>query len=152
MDRSSEALEFARHAWDFYDAARGAERLLGERDEYQLGASLPVACLFGTAMELALKAYLLSRRESLSDAADRGHDMARHFHDASKLGLGNLVRITVGDGQLIAALSQLCAMPPAQYVALPADTIPDFASMRKLCDTLVDVACAMAGYERPVYD
>lgn len=53
-------VEFARHAWDFRDAALGEEHVLGERDEYQLKASLPVAYLFGTCIDLALRSYILA--------------------------------------------------------------------------------------------
>ncbi len=72
------SLEFARHAWDFRDAALAAERVLGERDEYQLNASLPVAYLFGTCIDLALRAYILAMDSSLTQFASPAclHDFA----------------------------------------------------------------------------
>ena len=64
------SVELARHAWDFRDAALFAERVLGERHEYQLNASLPIACLFGTCVDLALRSYILAIEGLLHEATD----------------------------------------------------------------------------------
>jgi hypothetical protein len=62
--------EFARHAWDFHDAAVGAEHLLGEDLKYQIHASMPVSCLFGVSIESALRASILATNLSSTSAAE----------------------------------------------------------------------------------
>ena len=145
--------EFARHAWDFRDAAVAAENMLGERDEYLLGASLPVACLFGVSVELALRSYILAMNPSSMHAADPHDscDLQLLYDEASELGLVRLVRIDGYDLQLLHWLGQLRWMQPSRYAGTSGNEIPPFDPMRKLCEKLLEVACATAGYERVIY-
>lgn len=148
------SVELARHAWDFRDAALGAERVLGERDEYQLNASLPVACLFGTCVDLALRSYILAMDSSLTQFAslDCLHDVASLVNEANRLGLARLVRVEAYDLQLLSVLSQLRSKATSEYCAIQGEQIPLFDSMKKLSDKLLEVAGAIAGYERTTYE
>ncbi|WP_116812175.1 hypothetical protein [Steroidobacter cummioxidans] len=146
--------EFARHAWDFRDAALGAERLLGERDEYLLNASLPVAFLFGTCIDLALRSYILAMDSSLTQFAspDCRHDLESLVDEASRLGLARLIRVEAYDLQMLRVLSQLRSKTTCEYSAVQSEEIPIFDSMKKLSEKLLEIACAMAGYERTTYE
>jgi hypothetical protein len=148
------SVEFARHAWDFRDAALGAERVLGERDEYQLNSSLPVACLFGTCMDLALRSYILAMDSSLTQFAspDGRHDLESLVTEANRLGLARLIGVEADDLKLLGVLSQLRSMATSTYGAIQGEQIPIFDTMKKLSDKLVEVAGAMAGYERAAYE
>lgn len=148
------SVEFARHAWDFRDAALGAEHLLGERVEYQLNASLPVACLFGTCMDLALRAYILAMDSSLTQFAspDDLHDLEALLNEANRLGLARLVRVDGYDLRMLGLLGQLRSKRTSEYSAIQGEHIPPFDSMKKLAEKLLEVASAMAAYERTIYE
>lgn len=146
--------ELARHAWDFRDAAVAAENVLGERIEYQIGASMPVACLFGVSIELALRSYILAMNPSSARAAigDNSHDLTLLCEEADEQGLTRLVRIDEYERKMFHVLGSLCAKPLSQYAALGENDIPPYSSIKKLCEKLLEIACATAGYERVVYD
>lgn len=148
------SVEFARHAWDFRDAALGAERVLGERDEYQLNASLPVAYLFGTCIDQALRSYILAMDSSLTQFAspDCPHDLESLVNEANRLGLARLVRLEGYDLRLLSQLSQLRSKATSEYSAVQGEAIPVFDSMKKLSDKLLEVAGATAAYERTTYE
>lgn len=148
------SVEFARHAWDFRDAAMAAERVLGERDEYQLHASLPVASLFGTCIDLALRSYILAMDSSLTQFASPEcfHDLESLVNEASRLGLARLVSVDACDLRLLSVLSQLRAKATSEYSVVQGEQIPFFDSMKKLSDKLLEVAGAMAAYERTTYE
>jgi hypothetical protein len=148
------SVEFARHAWDFRDAALGAERVLGERDEYQLHASLPVAYLFGTCIDLALRSYILAMDSSLTQfsSPDCLHDLESLVNEANRLGLARLVRVDGCDLQLLSRLSQLRSKSTSEYGAVQGEEILPFDSIKALSDKLLEVAGAMAAYERTTYE
>jgi len=146
--------EIARNAWDFRDAAIAAENVLGERVEYLNHASLPVASLFGVSIELALRSYILAENPSSTRAAnaDNDHDLASLYDEAKELGLARLVRIDDYDLKLLHVLGSLCSKPPSQYAGTGENDVPPFDPMRKLCEKLLEVAYATAGYERVRYE
>lgn len=148
------AMEFARHAYDFRDAAVGAEHPLGEREEYQLHASLPVACLLGTCIDLALRSFILAMDSSLTQFAspDSRHDLQSLFDEATRLGLVRLLRVDQYDARVLNQLSQLRSASPAEYLAINGELILEFRYLKKLTEDLLEVACAMAGYERRTYE
>lgn len=154
MTPAAPAVELARHAWDFRDAAVGAEHLLGERIEYQNQPSLPVACLFGKSIELALRAYVLATDPSSTRAAStqNSHDLASLYDEAKQLGLARLLRIDDYELELFRVLGALCSKPSVQYVELGEYDIPPLHGMKKLCEKLIEIACVEAGYERVTYE
>ncbi len=56
------------------------------------------------------------------------------------------------DLQLLNALNQLRSKASSEYGAVQGEAIPFFDSMKKLSDRLLEVAGAMAAYERTTYE
>jgi hypothetical protein len=152
MTPAASAAEFARHAWDFRDAAVGAEHLLGERLEYQSHASLPVACLFGVSIELALRAYILATNPAWRSAAStqNSHDLRALYDAAIESGAAaqnRWFRTEVAQlawGTALDADHAVCGTTARRN--FPFNTIKD------LCEKLLEIACATAGYERMAYE
>lgn len=154
MTPAASAAEFARHAWDFRDAAVGAEHLLGERLEYESHASLPVACLFGVSIELALRTFILATNPASTSAAStqNSHDLQALYDAAIESGLARLLRTDGFDPKLLGVLGALCSTPTAQYAELRENEIFPFDTIKDLCEKLLEIACATAGYERMAYE
>jgi hypothetical protein len=146
-------VELARRAWDFRDAAIGAEHVLGERDEYQLNAAVPVARLIAASIELALTSYILSVDGSRTHvlSADRQHDLTSLLAEADQLGLMRLFRVDEYDMRMLSVLA-LCSRAPAHDDAIAAEAVPPFDAMKRLCEKLLEAADVTSGHERIKYD
>jgi hypothetical protein len=98
-------------AWAVY--AYGAEFL---RVATKAGSGLVRAYLFGHALELLLKAYLLSRGKTPSQLRESfGHNLAALLSEAKQSGLGNLISISPQLEEDLKAFSEVYASKRLEY-------------------------------------
>jgi hypothetical protein len=105
-------------------------------------------------MDLALRSFILTMDSTLTQfvSPDGRHDLKALLDKANRLGLGRLVRVEGYDLRVLGLLSKLRSAATAEYGGVQGELIPEFRYIKKLSEELLEVACAMAGYERPTYE
>lgn len=137
----------ARYATEFFEAALAADEKLGRKDGYEIIAPIPVMFLVGQAVELALKAYLLSKGIELRKLRhDYGHELHRTLRKAKELGLSDIVALSKDDEAVIELLSSLYSTKQLQYIVTGAKTFPVFGPLERVARKLIYGIAPAAGY------
>jgi len=107
-----------RYAAEFMEAGLAADAKMGERKGHELSAPVPVMFLTGQAIELALKAFLLSKGVPLKSLRGReyGHQLHACLRKAKELGLGDLVKLADDEEETIEILDALYSTKQLQYI------------------------------------
>jgi HEPN domain-containing protein len=98
---------------------------------------MPLLHLYGQAIELALKAFLLKRGSSLSDVNKLRHDLSSLLSLARKRRLGTEVRLSRNDLTLIQLLNQNYSEHRFRYIVSGATRIPLPDHLSITCEHLV---------------
>jgi len=114
------------------EAALAADSKMGRRDGFEIAAPIPVLFLVGQSIELALKAFLLSRgipRRKLRNGY--GHDLHRSLRKAGELGLSSLVMLTSDEFDTINVLNVLYSSKQLQDIVTGPKTFPMFGPLER---------------------
>src|SRR5665647_390271 len=114
------------YAAEFMEAGLAADAKMGERKGHEFSAPVPVMFLTGQAIELALKAFLLSKGVSLKSLRGRefGHQLHVCLRKAKELGLGELVSLKEDEEETIEILDALYSTKQLQYIVSGFKTFP----------------------------
>jgi hypothetical protein len=123
----------ARYAAEFMEAAIAAEDKMGTKPGHELVAPIPVLFLVGQAIELALKAFLLSRGVTLRELRTHfGHGLHRSFRKAKELGLLSLTQVTAEEQSVLEVLDDLYSSKQLQYIVTGAKAFPVFGPLERV--------------------
>ena len=137
----------ARYAHDFYDAALAADDKLGMKKGYEIIAPIPVMFLVGQALELALKAYLLSRGVPLRKLRSKyGHDLHRALRKAKELGLLEIVDLSDEDESTVKLLNTLYSSKQLQYIVTGSKRFPVFGPLQEVAEKIIPGISEEVGY------
>ena len=129
------------------EAALAADEKMGLGPGYEIVAPIPVLFLVGQAVELALKAFLLSQGVSLSTLRkDYGHELHRALRKAKELGFKPLLQLTEEEKNVLALLDELYSSKQLQYIVTGAKTFPVFGPLARVALRLVHAAGEEVGY------
>lgn len=138
-----------RYAYDFYESALAADDKLGMKPGYEIIAPIPVMFLVGHALELALKAYLLSRGVPLRKLRQTyRHDLRRTLRKAKELGLSDVVALTEQDESTIELLNTLYESKQLQYIVTEEKEFPVFSPLQDVAEKILPGIANVLGYVR----
>lgn len=119
------SIGLCRYACEFLEAALAADSKMGHRDGFEIVAPDPVLFLVGQSIELALKAFLLSRGVPLRKLrCDYGHNLHRSLRKAKELGLSTLVELDADELSTIEVLDDLYSSRQLQYIVTGKKAFP----------------------------
>lgn len=137
----------ARYACEFLEAALAADEKMGNKKGYEIVAPIPVMFLVGQSIELALKAFLLSKGVELRKLRrDYGHELHRSLRKAKELGLFDMVTLSDEELSVIELLDELYSSKQLQYIVTGAKTFPVFGPLEKAALKLAHSIGAAVGY------
>jgi hypothetical protein len=124
--RRTTPVGLVRYAAEFIEAGLAADAKMGERKGHEFSAPVPVMFLTGQAIELALKAFLLSKGVPLKTlrGRDYGHQLHACLRKAKELGLGDLVALAQDEEETIEILDPLYSTKQLQYIVSGFKTFP----------------------------
>jgi len=141
------AIGMVRYAVEFMQAALAADDGMGNRARNEVVAPIPVMFLVGQAIELALKAYLLSQGVPLRQLRrEYGHELHRSLRKAKELGLGKIVAISADDEYVLSLLDDLYASKQLQYIVTGAKIFPVFGPLERVALQLIHAVGTSVGY------
>lgn len=141
------SIGLCRYACEFLEAALAADSKMGRRDGFEIVAPIPVLFLVGQSIELALKAFLLSRGVPLRKLRkDYGHNLHRSLRKAKELGLSALVELAADELSTIEVLDGLYSSKQLQYIVTGAKTFPMFGPLQRAALRLVHAVGNNVGF------
>lgn len=136
-----------RYACEFFEAALAADEKLGNKSSYEIIAPIPVMFLIGQSIELALKAYLLSKGIELRKLRhDYGHELHKSLRKAKELGLFEAISLSSEDIGIVELLDSLYSTKQLQYIVTGAKTFPVFGPLEKVARKLVYGIAPIVGF------
>ncbi len=148
-DDRTTALGLARYAYEYYEAALGADDRIGMQPGYEISAPSPVMFLVAHSMELALKAYMRNAGLTVADIRKLGHDLDACFRIAVAMGFGRQVTLTREEEALLKLISDLHASTEFRYIQTGSKKLPVFGPMAELAKKILRPVCNLVGYTRP---
>lgn len=145
-DRTS-SIGLARYAKDYYEAAEGADELLGDRPGYEGFAPFPVMHLVAHSIELILKAYLRHRGRSVKDITNLGHELVECWKEACQLGLKDHVTLSEENLKILQLISHLHFSNQLRYIKTGWKKLPRYGPLQDLAEKLLDAICPVIGYQ-----
>lgn len=136
-----------RFASEFMEAALAADDKMGRKPGFEIVAPTPVMFLVGQAIELALKAFLLSEGVSLrSLRQDYGHELHRSVRKCKELGFQPLLQLSEEEANVLALLDTLYSSKQLQYIVTGSKVYPVFGPLQRVALNLIYGAGAHVGY------
>jgi hypothetical protein len=137
----------ARYAVEFLEAGVELDDLIGTKEGHEIIAPIPVLYLVGHAIELALKAFLLSRGRSLKTLRrDFGHELEELWDDASSFGFAGTVGLTEGELSAVRIIDGLYSTKQLEYIVTGAKTFPVHGPLESAAIKIVRAAALAVGY------
>jgi hypothetical protein len=137
----------ARYACEFMEAALAADDKMGRREGHEIVAPVPVMFLVGQSVELALKAFLLSKGIPLSKLRqDYGHELHRSLRKAKELGLFAIAPLADDELETIELLDLLYSSKQLQYIVSGVKTFPVFGPLERATLRLLHGVCPAVGF------
>lgn len=122
---------FWRVARDYLHAARAVKTVHGERKLF------PLLYLYGFAIELALKAFLLKRGHSLRELKDLSHGLVGLLSLARRRKLGREVKLSRLQLAAIRALKVTYSSGQLRYIVTGTTVIPQVALLSAAAESIV---------------
>ncbi len=144
------AIGLARYAREYFDAAKAADDVIGNRSGYELVAPPPVMFLTTHAIELAFKAYLLHSGKTISELKEIGHNLWVLWTNCSNNKINEILNLDVIDLELLKLISELHLSNELRYIATGYKTFPVFGPLQKLASKILNSICPFVGYKRSV--
>ena len=137
-----------RFGAEFMEAALAADDKMGTRRGYEVCAPVPVMFLVGQAIELALKAFLLSKGVPLSRLRkEHGHDLHISLRKAKELGLLDVVPLEAEEESAIEILNHVYKSKQLQYIVTGPVTYPVFGPLERAALQLLHGIGQKVGFE-----
>ena len=122
---------FWRMARDYLHAARAVKAAHGERKLF------PLLYLYGLAIELSLKAFLLKGDSSLQEVKNLSHRLAKLLAQARRRRLGREVKLSRRDLAAINTLDVTYSSDQLRYVVTGATVVPQVSALAAAAESLV---------------
>ena len=121
-----------RYACEFMETALAADEKMGRRRGFEIVAPVPVMFIVGHSLELALKAFLLSKGVPLRTLRkDYGHSLHRTMRKAKELGLLCIVPLAEDEMETIELLDALYSTKQLEYIVSGAKSYPVFGLLER---------------------
>ena len=138
-------LGMMRYSIEYFAAAEATDNAIGDDDGYEFVAPSSITFLMGRAIELALKAYLISRgtpREDLTKRAILGHDLQLCLQRATDLGLCEKLDLSNTDLGVLKVLNAVYREKQLEYFVGGFRTLPVFGPLQDVAKKIMDVVLA----------
>ena len=122
---------FWRFSAEYLLAARAVRAAHGER------VLFPLLYLYGLSIELALKAFLLRRGESLSRVKNLSHRLTALLDLARKRKLGREVRLAARQLTAIRTLGITYSSDQLRYIVTGVTSVPSLADLAEAAEVVV---------------
>lgn len=129
-DRST-PFGFWRYARDYLWAARAVKSARGEK------LLFPLLYLYGLAIELALKAFLLKRGVTLVELKRLSHGLVGLLEVARKRKLGREVKLSRAQLNVIRALDVTYSSNQLRYIVTGVTVVPSLSDLAEVAERLV---------------
>lgn len=140
------SIGLARYACEFLETALAADEKIGRRKGFEIVAPVPVMFLVGQSIELALKAFLLSKDVPLPKLRkDYGHELHRLLRKAKELGLFTIAPLADDELETIELLDALYSSKQLQYIVSGTKIFPVFGPLERAALRLVHGICPAVG-------
>jgi len=127
----STSFGFWRMARDYLHAARAVNSVHGERKLY------PLLYLYGLAIELALKAFLLQRGQSLRDVKKLSHRLVDLLSLARRRKLGREVKLSRHQLAAVRALDITYSSDQLRYIVAGSTRVPRVRLLSSAAESIV---------------
>ena len=127
----STAFGFWRMSRDYLHAARAVKSTHGERKLY------PLLYLYGLAIELGLKAFLLERGNSLREIKRLSHGLVQLLSLARRRKLGQLVKLSPRHIAAVQALDVTYASDQLRYIVTGSTVVPHVDALASAAESIV---------------
>jgi hypothetical protein len=138
----------ARYAFEFLEAARTVDDKIGSQPGYEIVPPIPVLYLAGHAIELSLKAYLLSRGVALREVRQLGHNLHACLRKAKELGLLDIVQFTGQEMGAVEILDGLYSTKQLEYIVTGAKQFPIFGPVESFAVRLFNAVSDAVGFDK----
>jgi hypothetical protein len=129
------------------EAALAADEKMGMKPGFEIVAPVPVMFLVGQAIELALKAFLLSEGISLrSLRKDYGHELHRLLRKCKELSFQPLLQLSDSEVNVLELLDALYASKQLQYIVTGSKVFPVFGPLQGVALRLIHGVGEHVGY------
>jgi HEPN domain-containing protein len=122
---------FWRFAADYYFAAEAVRTFPGPE------LLMPALQLYGQAIELALKAFLMQRGNSLQEVKNLSHGLSEILLQARKRKLGREIKLTRSDIALIDLLDINYVAHRFRYIQSGSTRVPTLLSISKVTERIL---------------
>lgn len=127
----STAFGFWRMSRDYLHAARAVKAAHGERKLY------PLLYLYGLAIVLGLKAFLLERGNSLVELKNISHRLGRLLSLARRRKLGLLVKLSPHHLSAVQALDVTYSSDQLRYIVTGSTVVPRLDALESAAESIV---------------
>ena len=127
----STPMGFWRMARDYLHAARAVRSVQGERTLY------PLLYLYGLAIELALKAFLLQRGQSLYDMKKLSHSQIALLSLARRRKLGREVKLSRHELAAVRTLDIVYSSDQLRYIVTGLTRVPQVRLLSSAAESIV---------------
>jgi hypothetical protein len=140
------SIGLARYARDYFEAAKAADDVIGNKSGYEIIAPPPVMFLTAHAIELGFKAYLLNTGENLSSLKKLGHDLIVLWNVCSNNNINSILVLNKEELGLLELISDLHVSTELRYIDTGFKTVPVFGPLENLVSKILDAVCLNVGY------
>jgi hypothetical protein len=98
---------------------------------------LPALQMYGQSLELALKAFLLKRGDSLADVEQMRHHLTKILGAARRRRLGTCVKLSRNEVALVQLLSENYAVHRFRYIVTGFTCVPESARISSICERVL---------------
>jgi hypothetical protein len=115
-----------RYAHEFIESALVVDEKIGNRRGYEIVAPIPALYLIGHAIELSLKAFLLSKGVDLKQIKNLGHNLHDALRKAKELGLLENFKFNTVEESAFEMLNELYKTKQLEYIVTGYKQFPLF--------------------------
>lgn len=148
-DDSTTAIDLARLARDYYDAALAVNREIGERPSYALNAPIPAILLLAQCIEFTIKSFLRYNGYSLNDLQRFGMDLERCWSEAKNNNIDKYIKIQQSEIYALGQINNLQLSFELRYTRVALKTLPAFDTLDGLASKLLDAVGPAVGFGEP---
>ena len=141
---------FARYAEEFFLSSIIVERELGLKIGAGQIPTVPSLYLIGHSIELALKAYVLTHKNSLDDLISLGHDLERCYQEAQIFSIGNKFFPTQQELGAFELLDNLYSTKQLEYIVSGNKNMPLFSLVQSFSNKLLLAVFRHVGYPNEI--
>lgn len=149
-DDRTTAIEFARFAYEYIDAAMLVDQNHGARSGFEIVSSTPAYFLALHGIELSFKAFLRHKGVTVRELRSPkhfGHDLRRCYRKAKELGLREVFKMRADDMRALLLLLELNEMQGLRYIRTGLKRFPSWAIVEPFAVRLHQAVAKQIGYQ-----